>query len=105
MKQFNKGSSYIGVYKCTKTKLYYCKTFHNKKCHKSNFFKNEIDAAKKYDSIKLKYNSNSKKINFPINNIKKIKKFKKKLIIRKKIYEHTKIIVYDTHIIKTITKL
>jgi len=61
-----KGSNYIGVYKCFKTKLYYSKNHRNKRCYKSVLFKKEIDAAHKYDTFILKHNPHSKKINFPL---------------------------------------
>ena len=66
IKKSSKGSDYIGVYKCSKTKLYYSKNYRNKRCYKSALFKKEIDAAHKYDAFILKHDPCSKKINFPI---------------------------------------
>lgn len=103
-----KGSNYRGVYKCFKTKLYYSKNHRNKRCYTSNLFKNEIDAAHKYDAFILKHDPHSKKINFPLKNIKiknniKIKKTKnniyainnKNITKRQRISEFIKIIVYS----------
>lgn len=98
----SKGSKYIGVYKCSKTKLYYFKNFRNKKLYKSRLFKKEIDAAYKYDSFVLKYKPNKKKLNFPksnkLNNNKNNKNLltnKKNTLKRPKISEFIKIIIYS----------
>jgi 5-methylcytosine-specific restriction endonuclease McrA len=95
MKVSSKGSSYIGVYKCSKTKLFYSKNYKNKKCYKSAFFKKEIDAAHKYDDFISKNNPNSKKINFPKNNHKIFLLNKKDIVKRPKILEFIKINVYS----------
>jgi 5-methylcytosine-specific restriction endonuclease McrA len=62
-----KGSKYTGVYKCSNKNLYYSIVYHNKKCIKSKFYKNEVDAAKFYDKIISKNFPNSIKINFKKN--------------------------------------
>jgi 5-methylcytosine-specific restriction endonuclease McrA len=99
-----KGSKYIGVYKCLKTKKYYFKNYMNKKYHKSKLYHKEIDAAKNYDLFVLKNNSKRKILNFSCNNkTKKTKKTKTKSILKKKkditkrpkIYEYIKIIIYS----------
>ena len=90
MKSSTKGSKYIGVYRCFKTKMYYSKNFKNKKCYKSKLFKNEIEAAKKYDNFVIKhFKKKTKKINFP-QLFKKTNKLK-----RPKILEYVKIIIYS----------
>jgi hypothetical protein len=101
-KKSSKGSNYIGVYKCSKTKLYYSKNYRNKRCYKSSLFKKEVDAARKYDDFILKHDPCAKKINFPIkkitiNNKSKNGFFlnKKNITKRPKIPEFIKIIVYS----------
>ena len=100
-KKSSKGSNYIGVYKCSKTKLYYSKNYRNKRCYKSQLFNKEIDAANKYDSFVLKYDHKSKKINFPIKKInypiknRIILLNKKDISKRPKIAEFIKISVYS----------
>jgi 5-methylcytosine-specific restriction endonuclease McrA len=103
-KKSTKGSNYIGVYQCSKTKLYYSKNYRNKRCYKSELFKKEIDAAKKYDNFILKNDPLSKKINFPqISKINKKISIKNRILLLKKkditkrprIPEFIKIIVYS----------
>jgi len=105
-KKSSKGSDYIGVYKCSKTKLYYSKNYRNKRCYKSALFKKEIDAAHKYDAFILKHDPCSKKINFPIfapKNKISIKNLKNRIFLlnkkdiskRPRIPEFIKIIVYS----------
>jgi len=98
-----KGSNYIGVYKCSKTKLFYSKNFRNKRCYKSSLLKKEIDAAHKYDAFILKHDPCSKRINFPILRIQKNKISKNRIFLlnkkdiskRPRISEFIKIIVYS----------
>jgi hypothetical protein len=74
-KKLSKGSKYTGVYKCSKTNLYYCLNYINKKCYKSKLFKNEKDAASKYDNVLFKFNPTSRKFNFSmINKLNELKK-------------------------------
>jgi hypothetical protein len=102
-KKSSKGSNYIGVYKCSKTKLYYSKNYRNKRCYKSALFKKEIDAAYKYDTFILKHDPCAKKINFPISHLSKNKISKNRIFLlnkkdiskRPKIPEFVKIIVYS----------
>lgn len=99
-KKSSKGSTYIGVYKCSKTNKYYSKNRKNKKCYRSKLFEKEIDAAQKYDEFILKHNPSCKKINFPLLIKKPIKNkvfLLKKDDIKKRprIPEFIKIIVYS----------
>lgn len=98
MKLGTKGSKYIGVYKCNKTNKFYSKNTKNKKCYKSKLFKDELDAANKYDTFILNNFKNikniKKKLNFPNNIKKKPNMVKKNTTKRPKIYEYIKNIIY-----------
>jgi len=107
IKKKTKGSMYYGVYKCKKTNKYYLKDYRN------ILYKNEIDAAKKYDNIIKKNNIKNKKINFQPKKVarktmqykiasksksksKTIKLVKKNDITKRpRIFEYVKIIVYS----------
>jgi len=65
IKKNRKGSKFIGVYKDKISKMFYFKNTLDKDDYISPLFKNEIDAAKKYDAYVTKKDKRCKALNFP----------------------------------------
>jgi 5-methylcytosine-specific restriction endonuclease McrA len=105
IKKNRKGSKFIGVYKDKITKMFYFKNTIDKDDYTSPLFKNEIDAAKKYDEYVKKNDVRCKALNFPLKSrVVKIinippkriyNPISKNSIKRPRILEYVKLIVYS----------